>query len=282
MSADRFDIHRQQPNLGSGSYATVYEATDRQAATSFAIVAKVAALNTESEQETFRTERDVYRLLMAAPPHPHIVQCVAMYTARHHGILILERFKGTTLRQHIQDCGAMAEADMRHCLRQIVSAMSLHAKNIGLRDLKTENVSYDPETRTCQLFDFGLAVILGRPGGTTHGSKGSPLFMAPEVLQDHQYDPLQADYWTLGQLVYSMVTGMAMFGACTNLKNLKETVKQCQWSGGVPHVKDSTTMTPWTKALILQLCAYAPSKRWTLQHVEGWFSLNSLEVKACT
>ncbi|KAG6612283.1 CAMK protein kinase [Phytophthora cinnamomi] len=116
----------------------------------------------------------------------------------------------------------------RSCFEQIASAVGfLHARNVAHRDLSLENVLLD-SFRRCRLADFGLA---SASGTRCFGARvGKILYMAPEVFSrppyrpdvgatcsrasvgvDVCYDGLQADIWSLGVILFILVTGIPPF-----------------------------------------------------------------------
>lgn len=99
----------------------------------------------------------------------------------------------------------------RSFFQQITCAVRfIHAHNIAHRDISLENILVD-EHKHCRLADFGLASDYG---AACAGRVGKAFYMAPEVLscqQDGYYDGLKADIWSLGVLLFIMVTGVPPF-----------------------------------------------------------------------
>jgi len=99
----------------------------------------------------------------------------------------------------------------RSFFQQIACAVRfIHAHNIAHRDISLENILVD-EHKQCRLADFGLASDYG---AACAGRVGKAFYMAPEVLscqQDGYYDGLKADIWSLGVLLFIMVTGVPPF-----------------------------------------------------------------------
>jgi len=85
----------------------------------------------------------------------------------------------------------------------------LHANKIVHRDLKPENVLMDADGYIC-LADFGLAKFLTTSSDQTYSFCGTAEYLAPEIL-DMQGHGFTVDWWTLGILLYEMVTGRPPF-----------------------------------------------------------------------
>ncbi|RHY44268.1 hypothetical protein DYB30_002056 [Aphanomyces astaci] len=91
----------------------------------------------------------------------------------------------------------------------IVKAVErLHEFGFAHRDLSLENVLLDADNQ-CHVCDFGLACHVA----TVHSSRvGKKFYMAPEVVAGEDYDAVKADVWSLGMLLFEMLSGAPLFG----------------------------------------------------------------------
>lgn len=269
LSNTRYSVHLAR-RIGAGSYSSVHGADDRQSP-ALSLVAKVISMRHPQTHASWETERNVFAVLSASAQHPHIIRCMDWYTMHGYGVFILERFRCHTLEQHIDQYGSLSVNETTLILGQIVSAVQwLHERCIAVCDIKPENIAYDAATRTCTLFDFGLASTVTVRGERTSIIRGTPLYMAPELLRAVRHDPMRADYWALGQTVFEMLTGRRMFADCTYIEELRNHVYACASDG---HIGRYTTCLPArTQELVQGLCAYVPEKRWDLDQVVTWFA----------
>lgn len=98
------------------------------------------------------------------------------------------------------------EDEARWIFRQIISGVEyLHAHCIAHRDLKPENILLD-STNTIKINDFGLSNFV-QPEKKMQTFCGSPVYAAPEVMRKSYYDGVVADVWSLGVILFTMVTG---------------------------------------------------------------------------
>ena len=118
---------------------------------------------------------------------------------------------GGELFQHLKKSGPFSEDKSRFYIAEIFLAIeSLHERNIVYRDLKPENILLDNEGHV-KLTDFGLAKSLSADDKASTMC-GTPEYFAPEILLKIGYDRM-VDYWTLGVLLYELITMNTPFRA---------------------------------------------------------------------
>ncbi|XP_011042709.1 PREDICTED: serine/threonine-protein kinase ATG1-like [Populus euphratica] len=126
--------------------------------------------------------------------------------------LVLEYCEGGDLAFYIQRHGKVTEAVARHFIRQLaVGLQVLQEKHLIHRDLKPQNLLLSSNDLTPQLKigDFGFARSLASPD-LADTLCGSPLYMAPEIIQNKKYDA-KADLWSVGAILFQLVTGKPPF-----------------------------------------------------------------------
>ncbi|KAL7122990.1 hypothetical protein ACP275_01G078500 [Erythranthe tilingii] len=137
--------------------------------------------------------------------HPNIVQYYGSETVDDKLYIYLEYVSGGSIYKILQDYGQLGEAAIRSYTQQILSGLAyLHRKNTLHRDIKGANILVDPNGRV-KLADFGMAKHITGPSCPL-SFKGSPYWMAPEVVKNSSGCNLAVDIWSLGCTVLEMAT----------------------------------------------------------------------------
>lgn len=120
--------------------------------------------------------------------------------------LILELAGKRNLLKHCQS----NPGDTKCLIKQLVEAVDyLHSRNIVHRDLKIENIMVDSRGKL-KVIDFGFSIHLD-PQKKLSRCLGTPLYLAPEMVEKELYSPFKVDVWALGILIYCLLTGRFPF-----------------------------------------------------------------------
>lgn len=142
--------------------------------------------------------------------HPNIVKYIETYNDYKFIYLVMEYIKGKQLFKYLAEQTDHSEKRTCGYMLDIVRAIAhCHAQNVIHRDIKPENIMVDKESRV-KLLDFGLSK--NAKGVKDQQICGTPFYMAPEMILGEYYD-VQVDIWSLGVLLYSIVSGHMPFPA---------------------------------------------------------------------
>ena len=198
--------------IGRGAMGTVYRATDAQTGQDVAVkvIARELALDKDM-LERFRREGEALRQLR----HPNIVGFVDMFVHEEQHLIVMEYVPGGSLHDLLKRGPVPVDRTRRMALELCDALTRAHHLNIVHRDLKPENVLLTAEGAP-KLTDFGVARLVNE--GTrltgTGAQVGTPFYMSPEAWEGKPLDA-QADIWSLGILVYEMLSGQVPFNGDT-------------------------------------------------------------------
>jgi serine/threonine protein kinase len=204
--------------LGRGGMAEVYKAYQRSLDRHVAIKILHPFLGEDPEfKERFETEaRNVAKL-----HHPHIVQVFDFDFDPNRELyyMVMEFIDGPTLKTRLLDLdlsgSVMPINDALKIIRDVGSALGYaHSRSMIHRDVKPGNVMLDKDGRVV-LTDFGIARIVSGPNMTASGAMvGTPTYMSPEQGLGQSGDH-RADIYSLGVMLYQLVTGGVPYEADT-------------------------------------------------------------------
>ncbi|XP_043190688.1 MAP/microtubule affinity-regulating kinase 3-like isoform X12 [Amphibalanus amphitrite] len=238
--------------IGKGNFAKVKLAKHLPTGEEVAIkIIDKTQMNPGSLQKLFREVR-----IMKMLDHPNIVKLYQVIETKKTLYLVMEYASGGEVFDYLVFHGRMKEKEARLKFRQIVSAVQYcHSKRIIHRDLKAENLLLDSQMNI-KIADFGFS------NEFTVGSKldtfcGSPPYAAPELFQGKKYDGPEVDVWSLGVILYTLVSGSLPFDG-SNLKDLRERVLRGKYR--IPFYMSTDCENLLRKFLVLN-----PTKRASLE-----------------
>ncbi|KAG7495663.1 serine serine/threonine-protein kinase MARK2 isoform X9 [Solea senegalensis] len=258
--------YRLLKTIGKGNFAKVKLA--RHVLTGKEVAVKIidkTQLNSSSLQKLFREVR-----IMKMLNHPNIVKLFEVIETEKTLYLVMEYASGGEVFDYLVAHGRMKEKEARAKFRQIVSAVQYcHQKCIVHRDLKAENLLLDADMNI-KIADFGFS------NEFTLGNKldtfcGSPPYAAPELFQGKKYDGPEVDVWSLGVILYTLVSGSLPFDG-QNLKELRERVLRGKYR--IPFYMSTDCENLLKKFLILN-----PLKRGSLEQImrDRWMNVGHEE-----
>ncbi|KAM9356440.1 MAP/microtubule affinity-regulating kinase 3a isoform 1-T1 [Pholidichthys leucotaenia] len=246
--------YRLLKTIGKGNFAKVKLARHMLTGREVAIkIIDKTQLNPNSLQKLFREVR-----IMKILNHPNIVKLFEVIETERTLYLVMEYASGGEVFDYLVAHGRMKEKEARAKFRQIVSAVQYcHQKHIVHRDLKAENLLLDADMNI-KIADFGFS------NEFTLGNKldtfcGSPPYAAPELFQGKKYDGPEVDVWSLGVILYTLVSGSLPFDG-QNLKELRERVLRGKYR--IPFYMSTDCENLLKRFLVLN-----PAKRGTLEQI---------------
>ncbi|XP_058795036.1 serine/threonine-protein kinase fused [Phymastichus coffea] len=217
--------------VGEGSFGQVFKARRRgdNAIVAFKVTRKKG--RTDKELVSLRRECEVQKELN----HPNIIRMFDSFETDSKFIVITE-YVEKELYDIVVKAGRLSEERSQVIACDLVSALHyLHTRRILHRDLKPQNVLVDT-SGVAKLCDFGFARLMSQEIHVLRSVKGTPLYMAPELIDELPYDH-KVDLWSLGCIVYELVSGVPPFQT-TSMRYLVSMVRQAdiKWP---EHISDN-------------------------------------------
>jgi len=201
--------YRLDARIGAGGMSTVYRALDETLQRQVAVKLMNREIASDSDQlERFRREARA----VAQLSHPHIVGVIDAGEDDGRPYIVLEYVEGETLKERTRRMGRLPVAEAVAYAIEIARALGVaHARHIVHRDVKPQNVLIDEEG-SAKVTDFGIARTIEEEGLTADGRVlGTTDYVSPEQALGQPVTG-QSDLYSLGVVLYEMLTGEVPFG----------------------------------------------------------------------
>ncbi|DAA13645.1 ribosomal protein S6 kinase beta-2 isoform X1 [Bos indicus] len=211
--------------LGKGNYGKVFQVRKVQGSN----LGKIYAMKVLRKAKIVRNAKDTAhtraeRNILESVKHPFIVELAYAFQTGGKLYLILECLSGGELFTHLEREGIFLEDTACFYLSEITLALGhLHSQGIIYRDLKPENIMLSSQGHI-KLTDFGLCKESIHEGAVTHTFCGTIEYMAPEILVRSGHNRA-VDWWSLGALMYDMLTGSPPFTAENRKKTMDKIIR---------------------------------------------------------
>lgn len=201
LSIDDFDLLKV---IGKGSFGKVMQVRKKDTQKIYALKAlRKSYIVSKSEVTHTLAERTV----LARVDCPFIVPLKFSFQSPEKLYLVLAFINGGELFYHLQKEGRFDLSRSRFYTAELLCALeTLHNLDVIYRDLKPENILLDYQGHIA-LCDFGLCKLNMKDKEKTDTFCGTPEYLAPELLLGQGYSKV-VDWWTLGVLLYEMLTGL--------------------------------------------------------------------------
>ncbi|KAJ1569700.1 hypothetical protein HK405_006526 [Cladochytrium tenue] len=202
-----FERYYISKGLGEGTYGKVKLAIDLETGDKVALkVMRKTAVKQKDHIKRIKREIRIMRLVN----HPHIAKLYDVLETDREIVLCLQYVDGGELFDFIVAHPKLSEKTARKLFRQILSAIDYcHSSSIIHRDLKPENVLLDNKQQV-KLIDFGF-VNLYDPQDVLSTFCGSPYYASPEMISGVRYIGPEVDIWSLGVILFALLTGFLPF-----------------------------------------------------------------------
>uniref|UniRef100_H2YSV1 cGMP-dependent protein kinase n=1 Tax=Ciona savignyi TaxID=51511 RepID=H2YSV1_CIOSA len=235
--------------LGVGGFGRVELVRSDPAKTYAMKVLKKRHIVDTRQQEHIKNEK----VIMMDCNSDFIVKMYRTFRDTKYIYMLLECCLGGELWTVLRDKGHFDDSAARFYTACVVEAFTyMHARGIIYRDLKPENLLLDTRGYA-KLVDFGFAKRIGF-SRKTWTFCGTPEYVAPEIILNKGHD-LSADYWSLGILMFELMTGSPPFSGSDPMKTYNQILK------GIDMIEFPKKISKNAQSLIRKLCRDNPSER---------------------
>lgn len=250
----QMDNYRVIEKIGEGGMGAVYRAVDVMLERDVALKFLRPELSREPELvQRFRAEA----VLLARLNHHFIAPIFGLHRYGEELFIAMEYVPGETLDARLKRIERFSPDAAMHVTSMVLQALD-YAHRLGVihRDIKPGNVILTP-SGTVKVMDFGIARVLGAERRTRAGAiVGTIAYMAPEQIQGHDTDQ-RADLYSVGTLLYEMLTGHVPFQADTDWA-----LMQAQIATAPQPLRNEVEVPEALEAAVLRALEKTPEKRY--------------------
>mmetsp|Transcript_10434 Transcript_10434/g.26782 ORF Transcript_10434/g.26782 Transcript_10434/m.26782 type:complete len:571 (-) Transcript_10434:83-1795(-) len=269
-----FEKYKAGVFLGEGSYGTVTKV--KKFATADEWACKEVVKERAGTTALRMLDREI--IILKKVFHPHIVALHEVFETADTTYMVMEICNGGSLQEvAVKESGhpALKPLEVSAVTRRLMRAVAyLHDSGIVHRDMKLENVMLKTKGKLdVKICDFGLCAFLSKDQGNMSIVCGTPAYMAPEVLANNgQYSPL-CDVWSVGVMLYQMITGKMPFLPRREGDAVLDVIREVPMDLSHPSFRDAQ-LTDVLKAMLRE----DPARRLTAKEVLdfGWVSGKSV------
>ena len=202
--------------LARGGYATIWKGYCVEMRTNICI-----KLDEKLDDNT-QNEFEMMKLLN----HPLTCQYYGQLEINGRNAAIIQYIEGQTILEFVNSKGFIKETSARFLFIELLSIMNHLHNELKMihQDLKCENIIVDTGSNL-HLIDFGFAHLATENLPISHSGYGTPGYIAPEVIMGQPYD-FKSDIFSLGVLLYAMLTGTLPFVGSNSEEIFKQTLQK--------------------------------------------------------
>ncbi|CAG9322064.1 unnamed protein product [Blepharisma stoltei] len=224
--ATSVDFYQLGIQIGKGAFGKVYSGIHKLTGLKVAI-----KIFDKSHIKDERIRRKVFQevFVMKRVKHRNVIRLLEVFESKRHLMIVMEYSGGGDLLQFVKSKGRLTETEAKKIFSQVIDAVkACHQKNVIHRDVKLDNILLSADLTLAKLCDFGVSRIV-KPSEKINEQCGTPAYLPPEIIADHEYEPFYVDLWSMGVLLYAMLCGTVPFKAKT-MQDLHKLILRCKYT----------------------------------------------------
>jgi serine/threonine protein kinase len=229
--------------IGQGGMAGVYLAHDNKFDTNVAIkiLNKEFVFNENIRKRFLAEAKSMFKM-----SHPNIIKVTDLIEEGDTVAFVMEYIEGDTLKDYLERKGKLSNEEIKDLFTQILNAVAyVHEQYLVHRDIKPSNFMIDKKG-TVKLLDFGIAKntdsnLAEYTQTSTTQRMGTPMYMSPEQVNETKSVTAQSDIYSLGVVLWQMVTGQKPYDT--------KTLSAFQLQSKIVNEKLALTNTMWDNCI---------------------------------
>lgn len=208
-SLDFYKIGRQ---IGNGAFGKVNLAVHRL--TGIQVAIKTIERNFIRDE---KTRRKIFQevFIMKKLRHRNVIRLLEVFECNKNVMIVLEYAGGGDLLHILKSRGKLTEEEGKGIFFQVIEALkACHKSGVIHRDIKLDNILLNSDYTEIKLCDFGVSRF-AKAGERYTEQCGTPAYLAPEIIANEGYEPFWVDIWSMGVLLYAMISATVPFKAKT-------------------------------------------------------------------
>lgn len=261
------DFYQLVRHIGEGSFGKVYQAVSVLTGKEVAIKKfdKVEIKTEMAKQKIFQEAR-----ILTMLDHPNVARLLEVFENKGNIFCVMEYAREGDILNLMKRKGPLPEDLARIIVVQVAHGLKhCHTKKVLHRDIKLDNVLLC-ENYIAKICDFGISKVV-KKNEIIREDCGTPAYTAPEVVSGTGYSGFQADIWSLGIMLFVMVTGKVPFKDQTkSLEILHQLIKKGEFS-----FPNNVNLSENLKDLISKMLIVDPDMRITIDGIiaHPWFKV---------
>ena len=242
--------------LGKGSFGKVYLGLQKLTNRLVAIKSIKKSAFKDEKKKKILSEMKILKNVLG---HPNIIKLLEVFENEKYVFFVMEYASNGDLLDYLKKKIILSENDSKYLFFQICSGLKfIHKKHIIHRDIKLDNILLDNNYK-CKICDFGVSRIMKKDEYITEQC-GTPAYLAPEIIRDLGYKNLKADIWSLGILLFSIVTGNMPFKA-NSIDSLQKKILKGKFDFGDSEISEEC------RDLVKKMLVVDPFKRIGIEEI---------------
>lgn len=206
------DFYKIGKQIGNGAFGKVNLAVHRLTGKQVAIKT-IEKLFIKDEKTRRKIFQEVF--IMKKIKHRNVIRLLEVFESNKNVMIVLEYAGGGDLLHILKMRGKLSEEEGKGIFFQVIEAIkACHKSGVIHRDIKLDNILLNSDFTEIKICDFGVSRF-AKTGERYSEQCGTPAYLAPEIIANQGYEPFFVDIWSMGVLLFAMISASVPFKAKT-------------------------------------------------------------------